>query len=770
MITVNYEQRSSQQIQAAMKQATYMFVGGGEAMSYSTIAFTDNYYRNSVERIVGDLSDTVEQVTTYAWSDHRNWVKLIDGVPQPPEPVTYENQDETLPTANDHVIIAAPVSVGGNSRAPIAFKNVTDSSTGGSYRVPDISEGSWGDLYTPKYYSYSDVATGENISGYAFEPPPLKETERENFVVGPWYWGFGQDNELPVCASATFLNNSFIIVERFNADWGASYAYRQEFVDINFPCTFYGDSFISPRIGKFTTSNFAANGNNPPSQSMVQGRPAYLKFNQPLSFYDNSQIKMYEGPVHYSMAGVNTQVIPNGFIGGLFLNCNINFYGESQINLFFNHTSKKVYFNDETRFSGGMITNAVFNDFSKRPAGVQAQEEQFAPYARGPHITGKAEFNGKSTNEFPLFCAADFRDSSFCTIPFFNNTNFYDDSGYEWLNFWAPNDGNSFDDTFWTQGIILPSFANKTTIFSGRSTNFSSKVLTTAPTRFLGQARMLMKYRFQDANGYLPSNFGGEFVNSSDTRKFVNAGNGINYTSDSTHIDDTHTHFYCSHAHFKSGNRDPLTVNESPIPTHIRAVPPLIYAEFRNYTGDKDWGNPLNWTRIGGQPSSLPDSGTIVRVKSDVEINNGGAAPRCAGLIIEVGKAVKIDFLFINVFMNYGTFSGTVLQVGDLFMMDNSKNIGTIGQASRTIFTENATNYDSALNLDGFIRTGGLLVIPPRPNNLPIGGTLQAPPPVLSSWSNLDYLMFSGDNKPTPEQVFSNYGNHCFGDFLFQTH
>jgi hypothetical protein len=769
MTNTGYEQRSLQQIEAAKKQATFMFVGGGTPTSYKTVAFKGSYFRNSNQRIVGELSNTTEQVATYAWSDYRNWVKLIDGEPQPPEPVTYGNRNSFFPSASDHVIITAPVSVAGNYRTPIAFKQVQIGLQ--TEYVEDFSQGPWGDLYTPKYYSYTNIATGEPLNGFAYEPPQPTEEEDENFVVGPWLHGFGYDSKVPVCASATFLNDSFIIVERFNSDYEASLGFRSEFVEINFPCTFYGSSFISPRIGEFSVSNFSANGISQPDMNLDAGRPAYLKFNQPLSFYDNSQIKMYEGPVHYSMEGVNTQVIPNGFIGGLSLNCNIHFYGDRQINLFFNNTSetKKVYFHDETRFSGGMITNAVFNDSSKRPAGVQTQEEQFAPYARGPHITNKAEFNDKSVNQFPLFCAADFNDQSLCTSPFFNNTNFYGESIYEWFSFWSPtpNNESNFNNTFWTQGIILPSFEGKTTTFSGDSTNFGSKVLTTAPTRFEGGAKLVIPYRFQDGNGFLPSNFEGEFI-SSTTDSVTDAGNGTDYSSYSDHNFLTDTHFYCSHAHFKSGNRVALTPNESPISAHIHAGPPLIYAEFNNYTGDKDWGNPLNWTRIGGRSSSIPDAGTIVRVKSDVEINNGVAA-RCAGLIIDAGKSVKIDFMFIVVFMNYGTFSGTVLEVGTLFMMDNSKNIGRISQATTTIFTENATNNDSFLNLDGFIRTGGLLVIPPRPNNLSIGGTLQAPPPVLSSWSSLDYLFTSGAEKPTPEHVFYNDRYHCFGDFLYQT-
>jgi hypothetical protein len=789
MSNTPYSIESQQAIDEAMQMATLMFDG----QSPHTIV---GYDRHTTWQTWGynfyAQESGAQSFSASAWDDYRNWFTIENG-----EVVGPANR---CPNNNDHVIIKTPVAIGGNGRIPYMPECELDSNSD-TYcpfqgQVPDAFYFRvWGGCpykevegIIPTMPSLDQIASGAQMRCDVTDPitgETTSELSYSGIVNGPTK---GARIPTPIsCASATFLNNTFICLDERIFDITVGNDVIQglpPFIIIGFPCIFHGNSFVSTRS---TTPRATA----VKSHSGFITTASYDKFvsflhftpTSSLHFYDTSKIQKTRSAHHdnYGGAGVislGSEMRGLGFVGSLRLECDIHYYGDQRVEL--SSSKGTVFFHDTTQFGGGIITKAEFLDNSKTIVGTLIQEPEYQFYAIGPQLDPKGSviFRGSSVNQWPLRCKAEFKDSSLCLIPFFNNTTFDNNSVYSWELLWTPPTyGGSNPVHFWDVGLSSINrnynIANSTTIFRGSSTNLASKVLTQAPTRFYENGKILIERRFSDISGYLPKNYSGSFGALS-----YDAGKGADIASNSNH--DYH---WCSHAHQKTGSRVSLIVEapatnggppiegESSPEVHIVTCAPFIYAEFHDFKGNGDWGDPENWTRIGGRYDLLPNVRTIVRIKSGKHVtNNSRSYASCGGLIIEDGSSINIPLNSISIIFNYGILGSTIENVNDLLMLGNSSNIGRVKQAGQTYFADQARNYKD--QDDGFIRSGAIFVMAPRTINFGIGGVIEvgAMPAGPSDWMNMSsFNFFSGGAVPTPETTFYNYAHQCIGKYLYQT-
>ncbi len=797
---MDYKKRDQEAIEALRLTATLAFVGGsGRRFSpdYSLSECSPDISSNRLYLGTPDNFQTIHAQTknpkpcgAAPWGDYRNWVPVIGGVTMIDTP---PNQ-RRLPTPSDIVLIEAPVSVGGNGRISKESGGCGAGNFGGQA----------GDLIEIKQYVIypsfgpnagvplqGSITNAESGSAQLFNTTTVEELGDMIGGANTWTGNIYPPLavalwDVPLCHTAYFLDGSYICPDELNVELAYSKA-STVYLDINFPCCFFGDSYISCKASKVRV-RYYYNGPSPYQFAEREGVSVRMRFNNPLFFYGQSGIETTTSAVHpdYFVGYASEFVDPDrfvlgkrpsaesydtavnaagaqGYVGGIILKQSANFYGDNKV-LMVAAPSCVVNFYEETEFLGGCISNAFFYDNSVCPPYAQITTAEAAFFSRGPRITRSAIFRDASTCGWPLTCGTTFEDVSTCQIPCLGTTTFQDDSVYVWDYFMILDAWFFGGLTGIHKGVsnITPPI-NTQTIFKDNSICVDSKILTQLPTRFFGQSKIIIQKRFNDGNGYLPSNFTGTYSDSGKNINVYNlAGNGLQLFSP-TKESDSLKH-YCAHVHSKIGPRVALESLENK--NGLVSCAPVIYAEFHDFADDQDWGNPDNWVLNGGGVGILPFRNTVVRIMAGKTVNNNSSyLAQCQGLIIEEGATVGIKFNRLSAILNYGTFSGKVNGVGDLFMFGNSVNIGTIKQATTTYFCDRAKNFEG--QVDGFIRTGGLLVMSPRKLQQPIFGTLQAPAPVIADWSYAGENLF--DSGPvSPEKYFYNIAHNCIGTYVYQ--
>lgn len=799
---MDYRIRDEEAIEAVRLTATLAFIGGS-ANRYS-LDFTlaecspdikaTKLYLGTPDQIQTIYAQTRNETPCGAapWGDYRNWVPVVDGVTMYSTPM----DERRLPTYSDIVLIESPVSVGGNGR----ISKINGGSGLGNFG------GNAGDLIEIKYYSLFrlNATNSEPIEGWVTNEKTVdaqKFNAKTTSELGRLVAGGGLTAtyggtiypplavarwEVPECHTAYFLDGSYICPDELNVEL-INYKAPSVHLGINFPCCFFGDSYISCKAAKVRVRNYYS-GDSPFNFVEREGISVRMCFNNLLFFYGQSGIETTTSAVHPdyfvgysnefnfqnnfviglrpSTEAYNTAVTTakaEGYIGGIIIKSSVNFYGDNKV-LMVAHSPCVVNFFEESEFMGGCITNAFFYDNSVCSVYAQATTEEATFFSRGPRITGYATFRDFSVCRWPLTSLTRFEDKSTCQIPCVGNTFFADDSIYVWQYFMMLDSwffGGLYNIHKGYKSIILP-VATQTT-FSDNALCIDSKILTELPTRFYGKSKLIIQKRYNDGNGYIPSNFTGAYSDSGkDINVFNVAGNGLGLFPPTKESDSLKP--YCEHVHTKVGPRVALEATENP--KHLVSCAPVIYAEFHDFEGDNDWGNPKNWVLNGGADGILPFRNTLVRVMSNKTVNvNTSYLAQCGGLIIEEGASVGISFDTISAIFNYGTFSGKVEAVDELFMFGNSVNIGTIKQATTTYFCDRAKNFNDAV--DGFIRTGALLVMYPRTLQQPIFGTLQSSAPRIAQWSSVGKNLF--DNGPvSPEKYFYNIAHNSIGTYVYQ--
>lgn len=814
-----YSQQSFDLITGAIDRASWVFIGIQTYMPYtwdfepSFDSYPSNPYSEK-DGLYQRNSDTF--ITAGAWGDYRNWLRIESGIIVAPnftnldceyvsDPVGdgefhsyymcrklpavakyHGRTDQIFPNENDHVIILSSVGVGGNARIqPDYYRETITTPDGGSVTTTLPTDG-WGTLGELYYLSY--FKNGETTSKYGFNekigPPP---NSSQVIQYGPMKDGYINERQIPKCASATFLNNSCIFVDTFNWDYGlhTTGIDNADFININFPCSFFQNSFLSRENGIVSTTN-TAYGLIYPATTIVRSAKARIpSFNRDLNFYDNSYIEKSVSAVHVNSRWLGASKKYKDIVGGVRLNCNVSFFGGPR-EIFLCHnggSGQGVYFNDQTIYAGGIITNATFNGKSKRPAakyfdinGVNDNLHGYDPnyfYQFGPHIspTGHAIFKHGSRNYYPLFCSGTFKDRSRCYAPFFNNTIFEGNSIYDWLVGW-------YDSNFpgktnggrWTYG--LSNFVLNATGFAqfkGNSLNFASKALTLGPTRFYESGKLAIFKRFSGPNGYLPSNYAGSFRTYDSFFNYEKIGVA---SDEFISRPSSHNLQYCNESHFKNGQRVPLLSGETPAKVHILSSPPLYHAEFHDFENDGDWYNPNNWKRIGGGDAyKIPYKHSTAIIKSGKLAHTQYGPPiMCDRIFLEDNAILSGDIEVVDRLVNCGILNCNAEYIRELFLIKTGFNIGNIMDVGNLFLADTAVNSGMYFGepKTGYIKTFVTTMIHPR-KDIDIGGIHEYNQyaVVTQPWQHLDN--FKEPIPPIQQSIFYNRKYLSFGDYLYQS-
>lgn len=798
---MDYKLRDEELLEEIKLSATLAFVGGhGRRYAQNFVLYdcapdisAQKVYLGTSDNIQSIYSEAVDEVPcgAYPWNDYRNWVPVVDGVVQEDAP----DEDRRVPDGTDIVLILAPVSVGGNKRI----------AKGQGYGAGEFG-GNAGDLVEYKFYSLFTPNMTDAINGFitneqvsessAFNSTRAADMGQHLFggdvwsgtIYGPMAVGQWQP---PTCHYAYFLDGSYICPDELNVELAVLKAESLN-LNISFPCAFFGNSYINCQTATLRYRNYF---NSTGSFNFVTriGIGVRLVFTGHISFFGRSGIQKTSSAVHpdYFVGYRNEFNVDSypaylfdrpdatkyyeevakaslkGYVGGIALRGAVTFFGDNKVQMVA-APECIVNFTEESEFNGGCVSQARF--FEKAVCSVyqQPQLEKAVFFSRGARVTQLAIFRDQSSCRWPLACQVLFQGSSSCQIPCVGDVKFEEKSIYVWKYFMMPI-------TFFFAGLRGIHTGTKTiklpetsaTVFDGDSMCIDSKVITPAPTQFLNKGKIIIQKRFHNANGYLPANFTGNYEDSGKLTDLTNvAGNGLGHVNPFIEKDSDKLH--CEHVHFKVGPSVLISGAENRI--NVVSCAPLIYAEFHELE-DSDWNNPNNWIRIGGTNDMVPLPNTIVRIKSQTRvIHNSGPIAMCAALIMESNCLVKIDFDEMSAMFNSGIFEGKINGVGDLFMTGNGINMGKIKQATMTYFADQAKNFGEGADgvVDGFIRTGGLLVMRPRTLAQPIYGDLEAPKPSLTDWSNVSSNLF-GASPMTPEQYAYNVSHNCVGDYVNQT-
>lgn len=836
--SAKYSDKNKLILSGLLDRATWIFVGSDNDDNLGSVAngyriggdpdgvYYGNYFASispPCQAAEANITNSYNFTSLSSWHNYKNWRLMESGqikvrIWETGTGVSdYPSENEQLfPGSLDHVIVAKPVAVGGNGRVKPMYRGMEHGGEIGAPWRPEM----WGGLGKLTWFQCTG-GPGSYRYENNIEPQCAGTYVRYDIDLGY------KDIEPVNSASITFLEDSYIISDRFHFN---NYTPQpceimpDPFIKISAKCYFFGDSYINPSLFLSTLSF------TPLSQNIIYSHKwvRILAFENDLKFYDSGFISGSKATVNQGSLAKNinnldydqsisirpsstsnvTKAFDNyvsGVVGPLRLRGNIEFFdGPREINISHFSRVNSVIFHDYTEYIGGHVHRAVFDGLSKTvnyKTIFNFNNGLSSPiYGYGPQIStsGSARFLGASESRWPLFCSGLFDENSTCSAPFFNHTIFSGDSTYKWTATWKPNSDTAnniltavYQSGFYTEGLRFNlNDSGASGIFLGNSINFNSKVLTLGPTRFYESGKMLIYKRFSDVNGYLPSNYTGNFHpwTSSKNHIYIPIGSA---GSDSV-LYTNHNLQYCYQKHLKSGQRVALLTGQ-PIPTqmfdngissimsgikesseneHVISCAPLVYAEFHDFENDGNWYNEKNWSRIGGRDFLFPDTDTVIKIMKGKHVRNSTTNGRkrniqCGTLVIEDGAHSSVDILRAGTILNYGSLGGNINYVSNLVLAGTGSNTGIIDFADVLYYGDTATNYfDFTV---GYIKPASMSSILPRRKTDDLGGEIIFPPGAQGevTW---DTVAGSTDlNLPISGSVFINRDHYSIGDFLYQT-
>lgn len=674
-----------------------------------------------------------------SWYDLARWRKVEGSV------VTSERPDD-LPDHETHVVILAPVSVGGNRRwLPKELNELTMGKVGqeiqskwlwvgppdnigpSSAQTPIISYAGDGDAATIAanaifkklvgYETKEEERTGTNAQGqtytYTVTVPdltkPIEEVAFKSSEGNATPYERGSD---PTCASATFFDDSFIVMDTPTlsaTDREGSNAQIAPAIVMNFPCYFFGTSYIFPEIGGVDYVN-GLTGVDSGNFSYTQSDCAHMVFTDDLHFYDESSMKVLRKETEARAATIiglaDTPLVNNiayssftqhtGFPKlGHVATAGIHFYGDRRVYVSSIVGSSTVYFHDQTIYSGGYILNAEFLDDSSTSDGKQIEFSEFLKYGEGPNgipTKGVLKFKGKSRNKWPQIATTAYYDNAACTTFLIGPTTFYGNSthrdtrkkAYD-LSWYTPKLlGTYAGDAFYLNGVLMNRHAN----YTENSINYNS-VNASMISTFTGNAKGYSRNRFGNGADLCPYNF-------------FRYSNGAVFSSYAAYEDPL--------GYISRGLARESVKFEATPPPLVTYIPP-VYAEFHDFQGNGDWGDPLNWVRICGSSDSLPDETSAVVIKAGKTVSgNSSPVALCAVLHIEAGAVFSIELseYIAGVFIE--GLNEAPIEAGDVFIYNEGRNSGII-HAGSTFFSGNGRNIDPVTGKEGYIRSGAVFAM-----------------------------------------------------------